>query len=312
MSLNISVVIPLWNGEKYIQRSVESVLKQTYPHFEIVVVNDGSTDGGPDLVKGFKDERVRLIDQINAGVSAARNKGIMESQYDYIAFLDADDEWKPEHLDTLAALIDKYPSCGLFSTSYYLQKENQSPTLPQISFSSFTGEDGILTDYYGMASGINGPIHVDTMAVRRSVIEKVGGFPLNMKSGEDIITIAKLYAICDFAYSRKPTAVYYLISTGKNERPILKDNPLDWEFDKLIQMAAHRQNVKAFVSFWHKQRMVNAIYARKYDIAWLQFCWAVKVHPFQTKVYSSLCLAFFSRMTGIDIYTINKFLRKIR
>ena len=92
----ITVIIPLYNGEKYIRRSVESVLAQTYIHFELIVVDDGSTDSGGDVVKQIYDPRLHLKHQINMGVSAARNKGIAEGKGKYFAFLDADDEWNIE------------------------------------------------------------------------------------------------------------------------------------------------------------------------------------------------------------------------
>ena len=90
----ISVVIPLYNKEKYIKRAIESVLNQTFQKFEIIVVNDGSTDKSAEIVQNIKDPRIRLINQKNAGVSAARNRGIQEAKYEYIAFLDADDFWE--------------------------------------------------------------------------------------------------------------------------------------------------------------------------------------------------------------------------
>ena len=86
----ISVVIPLYNKEKQIRKTLQSVLTQTFQDFEIVVVNDGSTDNSAIEVEKVKDPRIRLIHQQNAGVSAARNKGIEEARYELIAFLDAD------------------------------------------------------------------------------------------------------------------------------------------------------------------------------------------------------------------------------
>lgn len=94
----ISVVIPLYNKEKQIKRTLQSVLTQTFQDFEIVIVNDGSTDNSVIEVEKLKDPRIRLVHQKNAGVSAARNKGIEEAKYELIAFLDADDEWQSEYL----------------------------------------------------------------------------------------------------------------------------------------------------------------------------------------------------------------------
>ena len=115
----ISVVIPLYNKERYIERAVYSVLSQTFQQFEIVIVNDGSTDGSVSVIERMNNPLIRLIHQKNGGVSAARNRGIEEARFEYIAFLDADDEWKENHLEVIAGLIRKFPECGVFGTSYY-------------------------------------------------------------------------------------------------------------------------------------------------------------------------------------------------
>lgn len=94
----ISVVIPLYNKAHTIVNTLSTVINQIYTDFEIVIVNDGSTDNGVNtIVQHFSDPRIRIINQPNAGVSAARNRGVQESIYQYIAFLDADDEWHPDY-----------------------------------------------------------------------------------------------------------------------------------------------------------------------------------------------------------------------
>ncbi|MDP8208206.1 MAG: glycosyltransferase family A protein [Candidatus Electryonea clarkiae] len=114
----ISVVIPLYNKEQYIARAIQSVLSQTYNDFELIVVDDGSTDASAKVVEEFNDPRQRLIRQPNAGECAARNRGIAESRTELIAFLDADDQWLPEHLIAIKCLSEKYPECGAFATAY--------------------------------------------------------------------------------------------------------------------------------------------------------------------------------------------------
>ncbi len=113
-----SVIIPLYNKATTVERAIRSVLKQTVQDFEIIVVNDGSTDRGPIVVSAINDPRIRLIHQSNAGVSAARNRGIAESKYDLIAFLDADDEWLPEFLETIHQLVRLHPNCVVYAPRY--------------------------------------------------------------------------------------------------------------------------------------------------------------------------------------------------
>ena len=113
-----SVVIPLYNKEHSIKNTIQSVLDQNFNDFEVVVVNDGSTDNSPEVVKQFADSRIRLIHQENQGVSAARNRGIKEAKYEWIAFLDGDDLWKENHLEILNNMISGYPNEGVFITGF--------------------------------------------------------------------------------------------------------------------------------------------------------------------------------------------------
>jgi glycosyltransferase involved in cell wall biosynthesis len=106
--MNISVVIPLYNKAEHIQRSVDSVLAQTYRDFELLVVDDGSVDGSGDIVREYADSRIRVIVQANAGPGAARNRGLREARGEYIAFLDADDEWLPTYLEEQLRFFEKY------------------------------------------------------------------------------------------------------------------------------------------------------------------------------------------------------------
>ena len=107
----ISVVIPLYNKEKSIAQTLECVLNQTYKDFEVIVVDDGSKDNSAAIVAQFTDTRIHLIRQENGGVSAARNRGIEEAQGKYVAFLDADDVWLTDHLESLVNLIRQYSQC---------------------------------------------------------------------------------------------------------------------------------------------------------------------------------------------------------
>src|ERR1041385_1644883 len=109
-----SVVIPLYNKSTHVVKTINSVLNQTFEIFELIVINDGSTDDGPDKVKGFSDKRIRLINQTNAGVSQARNKGVDLASYEYIAFLDADDWWDIHFLEEMKGLIEKYSEAALY------------------------------------------------------------------------------------------------------------------------------------------------------------------------------------------------------
>src|SRR5262252_3345733 len=96
--MRVSVLIPLYNKERWIKRALDSIACQTLTDFEVIVVDDGSTDGGSDVVANYKDPRVRMVHQPNAGPGSARNRGIAEARGELLAFLDADDEWFPNYL----------------------------------------------------------------------------------------------------------------------------------------------------------------------------------------------------------------------
>ena len=107
--MKFSVVIPLYNKEHYIEKTIRSVLAQTCPDYEVIVVDDGSKDSSLALAKKIEGGNIRVIAQENQGVSVARNTGILNASGKYICFLDADDEWRPDYLATIQSLTDKYP-----------------------------------------------------------------------------------------------------------------------------------------------------------------------------------------------------------
>ncbi len=301
----ISVVIPLWNKAPYVGRCLDSVLAQTFTDFEVVVVDDGSTDDGPAIVDAVDDSRVRLVRQPNGGVSVARNRGVTEARGEWVAFLDADDEWMPDHLAVLDDLMRRYPTCGLVSASYWLLRDSDGiRRRPVLEGVDFEGEDGVMDNYYEVAAGVNAPVNMNTFAVRRDVFVGCGGFPTGVKSGEDTYTIARLFAETDLAYSLRPTSVYHLFTEGKNYRAFLRRNPVDDLFDGLVALGRNRRGVRRFVAAWHKQRMTHSVHCGEPGTAVRQFVRAVSIYPFQKKIYLLALLSLISAVTGRDIYEL--------
>jgi len=114
----VDIIIPLYNKADYIRRAINSILRQSVQNWHLIVVDDGSTDSGPDIVRGIKDKRVELLQQTNQGPGAARNAGIARANSSYLAFLDADDEWYPHYLANALTAI-KQNDVALVSTMYY-------------------------------------------------------------------------------------------------------------------------------------------------------------------------------------------------
>jgi glycosyltransferase involved in cell wall biosynthesis len=113
-----SIVIPLYNKELSIGNTIQSVLNQTYQDYEIIIVNDGSTDNSLHVVEQINDSRIRIITKPNGGVSSARNRGIKEAKYDWIAFLDGDDLWEKDHLEEITKMMQVYPNEKVYVTSF--------------------------------------------------------------------------------------------------------------------------------------------------------------------------------------------------
>ena len=215
--LKFSVVIPLYNKESYIKRSLESVLNQTYEDFEVIIVDDGSIDSGAKIVSEFNDVRIRLIHQENSGVSVARNRGVKEARAEYIAFLDADDEWEPDFLATISTLIKKYPNAALYATSYFIM--GQKGKRPSTNYG--LNDDSDLTcnidNYFQVALLNNDPIVCSSaVCILKRVIIDVGGFPVGVRCGEDIGTWAKIAIKHNISYSLKKCAIYHQYDVENN------------------------------------------------------------------------------------------------
>lgn len=206
-----SVVIPLYNKQNYVKETIESVLAQTFENFEIVVVNDGSTDESAKVVSAIKDDRVRLIHQNNAGVSVARNRGILEASADYIAFLDADDLWMPEFLTEIRELMREYPSAGLFGTSYKLQLKSGDFRGINIQALPDRNYRGLVPNYFKSVVKGSNLVCSSAVCIPKAVfVDNNICFPVGEKTGEDQYVWGRIALQFEIAYSTKVSAVYRL------------------------------------------------------------------------------------------------------
>jgi glycosyltransferase involved in cell wall biosynthesis len=136
----VSVIVPLYNKGRVVARAMDSIFAQTFQDFELIVVDDSSTDNGPEIVKGYKDPRLRLIRQPNAGPGPARNRGARESSSPYLTFLDADDEWLPEFLQASLLNLDNNPDCVVSVVNHYRGNDKLLNTmLPPCDIGIVTG-----------------------------------------------------------------------------------------------------------------------------------------------------------------------------
>lgn len=210
-----SVVIPLYNKEKHIKRAIFSVLKQTYNKFELIVVDDGSTDAGYCIAKEIKDKRIKLLKKKNGGVSSARNYGIKHANYEYIAFLDADDEWKPNFLEEIKKLIIKYPKAGAYATSYEFYKNDQS-IKPKLNINMKSGEAKIINYFKGTL--YQPLVSASSVTVHRTVFKNIGLFLEHLNRGEDLEMWCRIALNYDIAFINLTLSRYYLDAENRSNR----------------------------------------------------------------------------------------------
>lgn len=187
----ISVIIPAFNYARYLRDAIDSVLAQTYPALEVIVVDDGSTDDTPAVLAAYGD-RIRVIRQQNQGVSAARNSGIAAARGEYVAFLDADDLWQPAKLEAQMARFDADPSLGLV----HCGAESFDGKGQTIHFWREGKQGRVAIDILRLEPVIAAP--GSNIAVPKRVAEEIGGFDTRMTGSEDwdfYYRVAERYAI---------------------------------------------------------------------------------------------------------------------
>lgn len=227
---SITVVIPLYNKEREIEGTLRSVLAQTPLPDEILVVDDGSTDRSAEVVRGVASPRVRLITQPNAGVSAARNRGIAEARGEYIALLDADDQWEPGFLAEIEAMIDEFPGCGLYCTGFRVVGDDGAYPAPGLQ------QRGVVENFF--RDSAHRYIAIPSVScIPRRVFDTVGGFPEGMKIGEDLyvwILIARRYAVC---YSPALLVRYSRVASNRSAAGYTPERTIH-SFEELYDPAA--------------------------------------------------------------------------
>lgn len=174
----ISVIVPAYNAERTILETIASVQQQTFSDFELIVINDGSTDRTLELLNTIKDPRLKIFSYPNGGVPVARNRGISHATGDFIAFLDADDLWTPDKLELQLAALQQHPDAGVvYSWAYYMDEKGESVQADNpIFFEGNVYPQLLVRDF--IVSGSN-------CLIRRQAVESVGEFDPSLSSAED-------------------------------------------------------------------------------------------------------------------------------
>ena len=241
MEISFSIIIPLYNKAPYIERAINSVLNQSLQNFEIIVVNDGSSDGGDKIVTTIIDERLKLVSQKNAGVSAARNTGAKEAQYEYLTFLDGDDTYEPNFLSEIVKLIGNFPNAGIYGTSNSFIYPNGKKVAEDFRYLFNGKEQGLLEDYFGLFAQIQkSPFSNSNLCIPKKIYQEFGGYKVGVKLTEDSDLWCRIALKYDVAFSVNALANYFVALEGSTHT--IFENK-DFEVVNTLQSALDNKNV---------------------------------------------------------------------
>jgi glycosyltransferase involved in cell wall biosynthesis len=304
-----SIIIPLYNKEDYISKAIQSVLNQTFSEFELLIIDNNSTDSGLSKAKEFNDYRIKFYSEFKKGVSFARNKGISEAKFDFICFLDADDYWFEDQLLNFNKLILKYPNAGLFSNNYRIIEASGS-VRERILLESSNDETFLLDNYFKQVSFGDSPVNVDVVCIPKKVLIEFGGFPTHINYGEDSLLWSCIFLKYKFALSNYVGAVYVRSATNRSDIPekLCEELPVIKEFEKLLQKKEaliYQNDIRSFIAKQLFLNLVSCIRAGKMKQARMFANDSrIKYFSHKNKLIFVKILAFFPAFLANFIYLI--------
>ena len=320
-----SIVMPLWNKQHTVATTVASALGQTFEDFELIIVDDGSTDGSMEVLSGFDDLRIRRMAQPNAGPGAARNAGIAAARHDWIAFLDADDIWLPDHLAELDRVRVRFPDAGLIAASIILSDRDGSYRLPVSN-----GHRIETINHFEAASRGKSLFTTSSVSIPKTSYLAFGGFG-DAPAGQDMEYWARIALDRPVALSSRVTTVYRIGTGGIGDtvrnlwwgRELRQMSDLDPSVALLIERApdircpALRQAVDRYVD--HRVRTCVRSSARLGDLRTLRSLPRLASRPLAPGDRLIVAAARLPRPVALVLYSIGfrlkafiRSLRKIR
>ena len=253
-----SVIVPHFNKEKYIENTLHSILAQSFSDYELIIINDGSTDNSEQIVKKFTDQRIKYYSRKNEGVSAARNFCISVSTTDYIAFIDADDYWHPNFLARMHSMINQFPASRVFASAIEIQTDK---IILPAKYSVDSNINPVMVDFFE-ASKIEPVICTSASVFSKEVFEKAGLFDTEMINGEDIDLWIRIGMEFKIVFTHEILARYVYDPKGlskKKKQPLAKP-----EFYKFIEAEKSRPHLKKYLdlnrySLAIKAKIVNDV-----------------------------------------------------
>lgn len=285
----ISIIIPIYNGEKFLNRCLESIINQTYNNFEIIIINDGSTDRTQDIIEKYakKDSRIITINKKNSGVSDSRNLGILEATGDYITFVDADDWLEKNTLDSINRLLEN--EYDVIRYNYFknysdgIQKENKYDNqIANKKLEKVEIEKKVLPQILSGAM----PAYVWLLMIRKDIVEKIEKFNINLAMMEDTVFYINMLTNIENMYISNENLYHYyydlnsashsfknamrnlnnIILVNKIESNIICTNNLDIKNNMLITNTAHANMIEDICFIIFKNYSINETKENIYKI----------------------------------------------
>lgn len=219
--MRFSVIIPLYNKVNYIGTAIQSVMNQTFTDFELLVIDDGSTDQSFKEAQTHENNQIKIFTKTNGGTASARNVGIAKSTGTYVCFLDGDDFWKPNFLELINVLINKFPEAGMYGTGYAFQKKNKT---------YHPGWHGLPNDktqllvpnYFNSILYGEQIITASSVCISKSVLDEFSGFNEQIRYTEDQELWNKIALHYPIALDKTVAAIYRQDAIGMKTKRIPK------------------------------------------------------------------------------------------
>lgn len=249
----ISVAIAVYNKEEQIFSTIESVLNQTFPASEIIIVNDGSTDSSEALIRSISDKRIKYVSQENKGAAAARNEAIIHCTNNYIALLDADDIWHADFLSQIVNAIQCYPDQKVFSTGIQIEGKYNKSFPAKYSIPEHS-KIGVYNYFEG--SYLSSLIYSSNVVLNKEVFEKVGYFDTEIKSGQDTDLWIRIGLKFPVVFIPKHLATYRYVPTSLSYSDIALKDKL--RFNKFSEEEKNNPLLKRFLDLNRYSLAVSA------------------------------------------------------
>jgi glycosyltransferase involved in cell wall biosynthesis len=290
LNIKVSVIIPLFNKEAFIEQTLQSVMKQTYKNFECIIVDDGSTDDSVNVVKKFIEENRlpwKLLSQSNSGQTKARNNGIRNSVGDYLAFLDSDDLWPPDKIELQVKAIERTPNTVLVLSAYAIFK-NASSVPRIVRHKNALKMNAEWLDMSGFGGGLE-----SLGLVKRTALNQIGLFDENLSTSSGLDLSLRLERVGEIVLL-KQLGLYYRISSGQwHANPVALKRDLLTLNDK--HPGSHTKNVSRLQDayfFWTAVRLEGLLAFIKalakslsaLDLIKLSMCKSLVLRNYHSKV----------------------------